>query len=374
MNAAYKFRIYPTTEQGQWLSRNFGCCRFIYNQALDWRTLAYNADRTSLSYADTNLALTQVKKFYPWLKEADSAALQMSLRHLDRAFKNFFEGNAEYPSHKKKFSRQSYTTPFNGGSVSVGNGTVHLPKIGDIKADIHRRIRPGGKMRSATLSREPDGRYYVSLTYEYPETIKTSKVDKTKAIGLDMSMKHFYVDSNGGIADMPHFYRLMESKLAREQAKLSMMEKGSKNYNKQKRRIAKLHAKTKHQRSDFLHKLAYNLVMAYDVICIEDLSMKGMSRGLNLGKSVHDLGWGMFVSMLEYKCHKYGKALVRVDRFYASSKTCHMCGHINKELQLSDRLYVCPECGQFIDRDWNASLNILDEGLRIYRTEVSSAA
>ena len=187
-----------------------------------------------------------------------------------------------------------------------------------------------------------------------------------------MSMEHFYVDSDGDVADVPHYYHLMEAKLAKEQAKLSLMSKDSNNYRKQKHRIAKLHAKTKHQRSDFLHKLSYNLVMMYDIICIEDLNMKGMSQGRSLGKSVHDLGWGMFVSMLEYKCRRYDKALVKVDRFYPSSKTCCKCGNIHKALKLSDRVYGCPECGNLIDRDWQAALNILDEGLRIYRQ--SSAA
>ena len=363
-STAYKYRIYPYEEQRHFFAVNFGCCRFVYGQALNWRTLAYNADGTSLSYEDTNLALTQTKKFYPWLKEADSASLQMSLRDLDRAFTNFFEGRADYPVFKKKHSRQSYTTPMNGNSIKVTEDTVTLPKVGAVPYKQHRKIKPGGKLKSATVSKDPDGCYYISLTYEYPEPIHTSVVDSSKSIGLDMSMEHFYVDSNGDTADVPHFYRLMEAKLAREQAKLSMMTKGSNNYNKQKHRIAKLHAKTKHQRSDILHKLSYNLVNAYDVICIEDLNMKAMSQGLNLGKSVHDLGWGMFVSMLEYKCKRYGKVLVKVDRSYPSSKTCHKCGHVNKDLKLSDRAYICPECGNLIDRDWQAALNILDEGLR----------
>lgn len=250
---------------------------------------------------------------------------------------------------------------------------LKLPKIPvPVKVMQHRKIRKGGILKSATVSREPDGRYYVSLLYEYPETIHTSFIDETRAIALDMSMEHIFVDSDGDHADYPHFYRLMETRLAKEQAKLSLMVKGSNNYNKQKLRIAKLHAKTKHQRSDLLHKLSYNLVMMYDVICIEDLNMKAMSQGLNLGKSVHDLGWGMFVSMLEYKCKRYGKVLVKVDRMYPSSKTCHKCGHVHKGLTLSDRAYICPECGSLIDRDWQAALNILDEGLRIYRQSVAA--
>ena len=371
-NIAYKYRIYPTSEQQRFFAVNFGCCRFIYNQALNWRTLAYNADGTSLSYADTNLALTQTKKFYPWLKDADSASLQMALRHLDRAFANFFDGRTDYPVFKKRNARQSYTTPMNGNSIKVTDKTITFPKLGAVSYRKHRKIHKGGVLKSAAISKDTDGRYYASLTYEYPEPIHAPFVDESKAIGLDMSMEHFYMDSDGGTADVPRYYRLMEARLAKEQAKLSMMTRGSNNYNKQKHRIAKLHAKIKHQRSDILHKLSYNLAMTYDVICIEDLNMKAMSQGLNLGKSVHDLGWGMFVSMLEYKCKRYGKVLVKVGRSYPSSKTCHKCGHVNKDLELSDRAYICPECGNIIDRDWQAALNIFDEGRRLYNSSMAA--
>ena len=372
MIKAFKYRLYPNSKQCLWLSKNFGCCRFVFNQALHWRSAAYAADGTSLSYSDTNKALTQVKHFYPWLYEADSAALQMALQHLDAAFKNFFEGRANYPHFKSKHSRQSYSTPCNGGQVGILDGAVHLPKIHAVKADIHRLPLKGSEITSATVSMEPDGRYYVSITCECPEPHIGQPVDESKAIGLDMSMEHFFVDSNGDHEDLPHFYRKSEAVLAREQAKLSHMRKGSNNYKKQKRRIARIHAKIKHQRADWLHKLSYNLVQDYDVICIEDLNMKGMSRGLHLGKSVHDLGWRIFVSMLEYKCRIFGKVLIKVDCFYPSSKTCRSCGYVHKNLQLSDRLYVCPECGNLMDRDWQAAMNILDDGIRIYRSQMAA--
>lgn len=371
-NTAYKFRIYPSEEQQHFLAKNFGCCRFVYNQALNWRSLAYNADGTSLNYGDTAYGLTRIKGMYPWLKEADSASLQQSLKRLDQAFTNFFDKRADYPSFKKRASKQSYTTPMNGNSIKVTKDTVTLPKIGAIVYKQHRKIKAGGTLKSATVSREPDDTYYVSLLYEYPETVWITDIDTSRIIGLDMSMSHFFIDSDGCTADMPHYYRLMKAKLAREQTKLSMMKKGSNNYRKQKRRVAKLYAKTKRQRSDFLHKLSYYLVNAYDVICIEDLNMKGMSRGLHLGKSVHDNGWGTFTSMLEYKCRKYGKVLIKVDRFYPSGKTCRSCGHIHKELSLDDCVYKCPVCGSFMDRDWQAALNLADEGLRIYNSQLAA--
>ncbi len=342
--------------------------------------LADKRDFYAIIGKDLKNEVTDYKDIYPFLSEVDSLVLANAKLSLDRAFEKFFKKEVAYPNFKKKASRQSFTTNVaSRGSQNLrydpATRLLKLPKIKEpVQVIQHRRIRGGGTLKSATVSLEPDGRYYVSLLYEYSKTIHTSPVDEAKAIGLDMSMGHLFVDSNGDTADMPHFYRRMEGKLARERAKLSMMKRSSNNYNKQKHRIAKLHAKIKHQRGDFLNKLSYNLVMAYDIICIEDLNMKDMSAGLNLGKSVGDAGWGMFTRMLDYKCRKYGKVLIKVDRYYASSKTCHRCGHVNDGLQLSDRLYVCPECELFIDRDWNAALNILDEGLRIYRSGLVSVA
>ena len=243
--------------------------------------------------------------------------------------------------------------------------TIRLPKVGEILASIHRRPAAGGTLGSATLSRDTDGRYYISLQYKYPDSVCRTQTGTGDTVGLDMSMGYFYVDSNGDHAELPRFYRMIEEKLIKEQRKLSHMEKDSNNYKRQKARIARLHAKAKHQRSDFLHKLSYNLVMRYDTICVEDLNMKAMSGGLHLGKSVHDLGWGAFISMLEYKCSFYGKKLIKVDRYYASSRLCHHCGNRHPDLALSDRLYVCPSCGTVLDRDWNAAMNIREEGLRL---------
>ena len=377
-NIAYKFLAKPEEcHKTDYFPRWFGCKRFLWNTML--------ADRRDFFY-EMGLSLdnevSDYKADHPFLKDVDSLVLANTKLSLDKAYRAFFKGDAAYPNFKKRTSRQSFTTNIASHGATnlyydIDSQTLKLPRIPvPLKLVQHRKIKPGGILKSATISKEPDGRYYASLLYEYPdehsETIHTSCIDSSKSIGLDMSMEHLYVDSNGDIADAPHYYRLMEARLAKEQAKLSMMVKGSNNYNKQKHRIARLYAKTKHQRSDILHKLSYNLVMMYDIICIEDLSMKGMSRGLNLGKSVHDLGWGTFVSMLEYKCKRYGKVLVKVDRFYPSSKTCCHCGHIHKDLSLNDRIYECPVCGSFIDRDWQAALNILDEGLRIYNSLVAA--
>ncbi len=374
-NIAYRFLLKPEPVHIELFSRWFGCGRFLWNHML-----ADKRDHYKIMGFDIHNEVTDYKDYYLFLKDIDSLVLANVKLDLDKAYEAFFKGNALYPNFKSKHSKQSFTTncsckKYPNLAYDTDTHMLKLPKIKEpVKVHQHRKIRSGGILKSATVSIEPDGRYYVSLLYEYPKTIHIPSIDISKAIGLDMSMEHFYVDSDGDVADMPHYYRLMEAKLAKEQAKLSKMTKGSNNYKKQKLRIAKLHAKTKHQRSDMLHKLAYGLVNTYDIICIEDLNMKAMSQGLTLGKSVHDSGWGMFVSMLEYKAKRYGKVLIKVDKYYPSSKTCHCCGYKNDNLTLSDRLYVCPRCGAVIDRDWNAALNILGEGLNIYNSKLSKVA
>ena len=379
-NIAYKFRAYPSDDQKHIFACSFGCKRFLYNTMLSDETYHYEQMGKSL-----HNEVSDYKEDYPFLCEVDSLILANAKLALDNAFQRFFSGNGGYPVFKKKSSRQSFTTNCSCKThpnlkFDEKRSLVKLPKMKEwLSVKAHRHIKQGGILKSATVSKEPNGEYYISLLYEYPNTVNIVNTVNTvntdnntlkpdKSIGLDMSVGHFYVDSNGEFADMPKFYRLTEAFLAKEQAKLSHMTKGSKNYLRQKRKIAKLHAKIKRQRSDFLHKLSYYLVRTYDIICIEDLSVKGMSQSLNLGKSVHDLGWSMFVNMLEYKCKRYGKILIKVDRFYPSSKTCCKCGNI-KSIGLSERLYDCPICGSFIDRDWNAAINIHGEGLRIYKEQ-----
>jgi len=365
---AYKFTVKPSKEQEHIFANAFGCKRFLYNVMLADESYHYKTMGKSLRNE-----VSDYKEQYPFLCDVDSLVLANAKLNLTTAFQKFFNGESKYPVFKKKSGRQSFTTNCSNKKqpnlvYDMEHKLLKLPKVKEPLAVIqHRKIKTGGVLKSATVSMETDGRYYVSMLFEYPCTGTTPIVsDTVKSIGLDMSMEHFYMDSDGNVTDYPRFYRFMESILAKEQAKLSHMVKGSNNYNKQKHRIAKLYAKIKHQRSDFLHKLSYNLVMDYDVICIESLNMKGMAKSLHLGKSVHDLGWGEFVRMLSYKCKKYGKTLIMIDKFYPSSKACMACGYIHKGLTLSDRLYICPSCGNIIDRDWQAAINILSEGLRIY--------
>ena len=371
---AYKFTVKPTDTQKLLFAKAFGCKRFLYNAMLSDESYHYKVMGKSLRNE-----VTDYKDMYPFLNEVDSLVLANAKLSLANAFDKFFARTADYPVFKKKSGRQSFTTNCSNKKkpnlvYNFDTKCLKLPKIDEpLRVVQHRSIKPGGVLKSATVSMETDGRYYVSMLFEYPAVITKPVIsENVKAIGLDMSMEYFYVDSNGDVADYPKFYRRMEAVLAKEQAKLSRMVKGSNNYHKQKHRIARLHAKIKHQRSDFLHKLSYSLVMGYDVICIESLNMKGMSQALHLGKSVHDLGWGEFVRMLAYKCKKYGKSLIMVDKFYPSSKTCISCGYVHKDLTLSDRLFICPECGHLIDRDWQAAMNIRSEGLRIYYSEAAA--
>ena len=270
------------------------------------------------------------KKEYPWLKEVDSLALANVQMHLESAFHKFFrEPSAGFPRFKsKKSSRKSYTT-------NVVNGNIFL-----------------------------EGKYFASLLF-CCENQTAEKRPAEKFIGIDFAMQGMCVFSTGKRAEYPMFYRNTEKKLAREQRKLSRCQKGSQNYKKQKKRVALCHEKIRNQRKDFQHKLSASLAESFDAVCVEDLNLKGMAGGLHLGKGVHDNGYGLFLSMLEYKLEERGKYLIKVDRYFASSKICSVCRKKKEELSLSDRIYYC-ECGNRMDRDANAAVNIMNEGKRIF--------
>lgn len=250
------------------------------------------------------------------------------------------------------------------GNIAVTDGYLKLPKIGQVKLKQHRNIPSNYTLKSVTVSQTPSGKYYASILFEYENQVQEQEM--RNFLGLDFSMHELYKDSNGNEPAYPKYYRQAEKRLKREQRKLSKMQKGSKNRDKQRIRIAKLHEKVTNQRKDFLHKQSRQITNAYDCICIEDLDMKAMSQSLNFGKSVSDNGWGMFVTFLKYKLEEQGKKLVKVDRFFASSQTCSACGYVNKETKnLGIRAWDCPECGMHHDRDVNAAINIRNEGMRI---------
>ena len=326
INRAVKIRIYPNAEQRVQIEKTIGCSRFIYNCMLADKMEHYKKEKKMLRNTPASY-----KKEYPWLKEVDSLALANVQMHLESAFHKFFrEPSAGFPRFKsKKSSRKSYTT-------NVVNGNIFL-----------------------------EGKYFASLLF-CCENQTAEKRPAEKFLGIDFAMHGMCVFSTGERAGYPMFYRNAEKKLAREQRKLSRCEKGSRNYQKQKKKVALYHEKIKNQRKDFQHKLSHSLAEDYDAVCVENLNLKGIAGGLHFGKGIQDNGYGQFLSMLGYKLEERGKYLIKVDRYFASSKICSVCGHKKKELALSERTYLC-ECGNRMDRDVNAAVNILKEGKRIYK-------
>lgn len=368
MNKAYKFRMYPNNEQKVMFAKTFGCVRYVYNHWLDRKISLYNDCKKSLSYTECAKELKELKSKNDcaFLKGIDSISLQQALRHLDTAFQNFFKRpKVGFPRFKsKKHNYNSYSTVCVNGNISVSDGYIRLPKVGAVKIKQHRNIPADYVLKSATISQTPSGKYYVSILFEYESQI--SQTDVSESIGLDFSMKELYVDDKGYEPAYPHYHRKAEKKLKRECRKLLLMQKGSNNRNKQRLKVAKLHERVSNQRRDFLHKQSRQIANTYDLVCIEDLDMKGMSQALNFGKSVADNGWGMFTSFLRYKLADMGKQLVKVDKFFASSQTCSVCGkRYEGTKDLSVREWDCPACGAHHDRDMNAAINIRNEGLRM---------
>lgn len=368
-NKAFKYRIYPNSEQEILIQKTFGCVRFVYNHFLADRIAAYKESGESRTFFQQNKSLTALKHECEWLKEPDKYALQYALRDLNTAYQNFFRGcnggaGTGFPKFKsKKNDRKSYSTAANGNYVRLEEKAIRLPKLGSVKAKISRRIPEGHRILSATISQNASGKYFVSVLTEYE--LDVQPVDVKNTLGLDYSSPCFYVDSEGNTADMPHFYREAEKRLAREQRRLAKMVKGSNNYRKQKIRLARAYEKVRNSREDWQHKESTRLANTYDLIAVEDINYKDMAQGLKLAKATNDNGFGQFRTMLAYKLAERGKKLVTIDKWFPSSKTCHCCGYIHKDLQLSDRKWKCPLCGKEHERDINAAINIRNEGLRI---------
>lgn len=342
-------------------AKTFGCVRFIYNRMLSDKIKHYEETKQKL-----NNTPAQYKKEFGWLKEVDSLALANAQMNLQKAYDNFFRSpKTGFPKFKSKHkNRKSYTTNCVNGNISIENSCIKLPKIGLVKLKQHRQIPNDYRLKSVTVSQSPSGKYYVSVLFEYESQVQEQPLHSF--LGLDFSMHELYKDSDGNEPAYPRYYRQAEKHLQREQRKLSKMQKGSKNRDKQRIKVAKLHEKAANQRKDFLHKQSRQITNAYDCVCVEDLDMKAMSQALNFGKSVSDNGWGMFVTFLKYKLEEQGKQLVKVDKFYASSQTCSVCGYKNAAIKnIAIRAWDCPGCGVHHDRDINAAINIKNEGMRI---------
>ena len=367
MNKAIKYRLYPTKEQEEMFAKTFGCCRKIWNLMLNDKIEHYRATKEMLQ---TTPAKYKKMNQYKYLKEVDSLALANVQLHLQTAYKNFFrDKKIGFPKFKSaKHSRRTYTTNNQNGTVALTDKGIKLPKIGIVKAKIHRQPDMDWKIKSATVSQDSDGKFYASILYEYEQTINQVPMSDN-VIGLDYKSDGLYADSNGNVCGSPKYYRKSQKKLARLQRQLSRKEKGSNNRNKARLKVAKLQKHTANQRLDFLHKKSTEIANQYDVVCVETLDMKNMSnKGFGNGKATLDNGYGLFLTMLEYKLSDRGKYFVKVDKWYPSSQLCYCCGRQHKEMKnLLARQFVC-DCGYTNDRDVNASLNIKKEGLRLLTT------
>lgn len=380
-NKAFKFRIYPTSEQKVLLGKTFGCCRLVFNYFLNLSTKKYEEEKITLKYKDYALMLNDLKREKEFLKEIDSISLQQELRHLADSFNNFFKYKKGYPKYKRKaMHNDSYSTMNVNDNIEIlDKKYIKLPKIGKVQCKVHRDITSDYQLKSATISRVPSGKYYVSVLYEYEKEPISYKIDESKILGLDYQMKNLFI-SDDIIKTNDDFLKLYiknEKRLHFLQKTLSRRQKpnykkeieSSKRYEKQRIKVAKLLEYQKNKRNDYYNKLSKEIANQYDIVVIEDINMQDMAKESKLNsKATYDNGFGIFRNMLKYKLEDLGKKLIIVDKYYPSSKLCNVCGHKNELLTITDKTWECPNCHTVHNRDINASINLKKEGLRIYNS------
>lgn len=372
MLRAYKYRIYPTEAQKVLFAKTFGCCRFVYNWALNLKITAYKERKETLGNVYlTNLMKSELKAEHEWLSEVNSQSLQSALRNLDTAYTNFFRNPKAvgFPRFKSRKDRQSFLCPQHC-RVDFEKGTVTIPKAKDIPAVLHRKFK--GAVKTVTVSMTPSGNYFASVLVDTDlQELPAKDAERNTALGIDLGIKSLAVCSDGRTFDTPKHLQKSILRLRLLQKRLSHKRKGSANRDKARVKVARLQEYIANQRKDNIHKITHALTHDSQVrtICVEDLNVKGMTRNHHLAQAVGDASFGMFLTTLEYKCRWYGVNFIKIDRFAPSSKTCGKCGYIYKGLKLSERSWTCPECGMHHDRDFNAACNIKEFGLQALPTE-----
>lgn len=362
---AFKFRIYPNIQQAKLIDKTISHCRFVYNYYLDKRIKAYQENKMTLSKNDCIKDLTKLKKLeeFNWLSEVDSSALQQKLIDLDNAYVKFFkEKKVGFPKFKsKKHSKLSYRTTNTGNIKVIDNKYITVRKLGQIKCKFDRELN--GQIINVTISKTKSNKYFISICCKNSIVKEFNKTNKK--VGIDLGLKDLIILSDGMKFENQKFLKQSEKKLIRLQRRLSRKQVNSNNFEKQRIKIAKLEEQIINQRYDYLQKVTTQLVKDYDLICTEDLNTCGLLKNHKLAKSISDVSWSKLLNVLEYKCIWYGKTLVKINRFYPSSKTCNICGYVKRDLKLSDRAWTCPQCNTHLDRDINAAVNILKQGEKL---------
>lgn len=360
MFKSYKYKLLPNEEQKVLLNKHFGSIRFVYNYFLNERRQEYETNKNTINYYDNAKSLTELKKQeqYSWLKEINSQSLQYSLKCLDGAYQNFFKFKKGFPKFKSKHTKNSFSVP---QSVKLINSKLVIPKFKEpIDLILSRSFK--GKIKSCTISKTPTNEYFVSILVE-TEHIKFEKTGKS--VGIDLGIKDFVITSDGYKYKNKRYTKTYAKKLKENQKHLSRKVNGSNRYNKQRLKVANLYKKITNSRLDNLHKVSTELIKKYDIIILEDLNIKGMIKNHKLSKHIADASWSKFIEFLTYKAEWNDKTIVKIDRFFPSSKTCNCCGYINQNLKLDTREWACPSCSSKLDRDLNASINILKEGYKL---------